>query len=304
MDDERSESEPYEVTDDHELQAIGKNKTTLGKNYTLGTNIDASGTEEGWFAPIDNESAGFEGSFDGNGYVIEDLHIQEQEDDEPAGLFGVVEEDGKIGNVTLEEVDITDGGDAGGLAGVNDGEIDTASVSGGASGDKNVGGLVGNNSGEIGHSFATADVKGGENAGGLVGYNDGDIETVYAMGAVDGDENVGGLVGVNDDDGDITDSFATGNVDGDDEGDNVGGLIGMNDGDAENSYSDRGTTNREDAIGDGTGDNVNARGVVDDSEPASQMTGLDIFEDENMEELDEDNWRPLEHPPEYPILDR
>jgi len=59
--------------------------------------------------------------------------------------------------------------------------------------------------------------------GGLVGRNEGPISESYATGSVEGDENVGGLVGFNP--STISGSYATGSVEGDE---NVGGLIGRN----------------------------------------------------------------------------
>ena len=76
-------------------------------------------------------------------------------------------------------------------------------------------------------------VGGGYRIGGLVGYSSGTITNSYATGSVDGGtgnfNEIGGLVGWSS--GTITNSYATGSVDdGDGDSDRVGGLAGHNEG--------------------------------------------------------------------------
>src|SRR5690606_1029944 len=85
---------------------------------------------------------------------------------------------------------------------------------------------------------SVADIK---KIGGLAGYNNGDITDSYATGAVSGNSLVGGLVG--DNNGDITDSYATGAVSGNSL---VGGLVGQNTKTVTNSYYNKETTGRSD----------------------------------------------------------
>jgi len=79
--------------------------------------------------------------------------------------------------------------------------------------------------------------------GGLVSYNSGTINNSYATGNVSGNNNVGGLVGNND--GTINNSYATGNVSGTSQ---VGGLVGGSSGNAAvyNSYYDSRTSGQND----------------------------------------------------------
>ena len=70
-----------------------------------------------------------------------------------------------------------------------------------------------------------------DRVGGLVGQNNGTITNSYATGSVSGNDYIGGLVGANQ--GTITNSYATGSVLGDD---GVGGLVGAN-GDDFSSFS-------------------------------------------------------------------
>jgi hypothetical protein len=77
-------------------------------------------------------------------------------------------------------------------------------------------------------------VRGRNIIGGLVGYNDGggNVSNSYSTGSVTGNDHVGGLAGWND--GTVSNSFATGSVTG---RNNVGGLVGGNDITIINSYS-------------------------------------------------------------------
>ncbi|MDR0816835.1 MAG: filamentous hemagglutinin N-terminal domain-containing protein [Desulfovibrio sp.] len=105
------------------------------------------------------------------------------------------------------------------------------------------GGLVGINDGaNISHSYATGNITSNDlgtnfgNFGGLVGSNNGSITDSYATGNVNGTANIGGLAGSNN--GSITDSYTTGNVNGTA---NIGGLVGTSSGtqiwdDASGSY--------------------------------------------------------------------
>ena len=99
------------------------------------------------------------------------------------------------------------------------------------------------------------DIKMGRNyVGGLVGYNwRGNITNSYATGSVEGSsDNIGGLVGRSYE-GNITNSYATGSVEGDDE---VGGLVGANRGDITNSYATGSVEGNGGHIGGLVGENV------------------------------------------------
>jgi filamentous hemagglutinin family protein len=129
------------------------------------------------------------------------------------------------------DVTIGDGGNAGGLAGTNEGSISDSwaegNVTGGAYGF--VGGLVGQNNGTVDDSRAQrGTVTAGyySRVGGLVGYNSGDISASFAFGNVfaGADSKAGGLVGQSWD-GLIDLSFAFGNVVAGN-GSYAGGLVG------------------------------------------------------------------------------
>jgi hypothetical protein len=109
-------------------------------------------------------------------------------------------------------------------------------------------------------------MTGVEEVGGLVGENwDGNISNSYSTGNVTGEDNVGGLVGENYN-GNISNSYSTGNVTGED---NVGGLVGTNEGTVSNSYSTGNVTGAYD-VGGLVGTN---EGTVSNSYSTGNVTG-------------------------------
>jgi hypothetical protein len=103
--------------------------------------------------------------------------------------------------------------------------------------------------------------------GGLVGWNKGDVSDSYSTGEVTGDEHVGGLVGVND--GAVSNSYSTGSVTGEDF---IGGLVGSNGdyGAVSNSYS-TGNVTGEEGVGGLVG--LNRRGTVSNSYSSGSVAG-------------------------------
>ena len=311
---------PSEIEDWNDLNAVREN---VDDDYELINDLDedAAGydefvdTENGW-EPIggfltDGRLNTFTGTFDGNGHEISDLYVDRPDD--RAGLFGIMS--GTIENIGVVDVDVT-GSSAGGVVDSNrGGEIIDSYASGTVRGENNVGGLVGtcsrdptdgtvpkivnsyamcdvdgesfnigglvgSNSGEIIESHSNQAVTGGYNVGGLIGYNpEGNIENSYATGDVVGEDDefggTGGLVGSNDDEGYIEESYATGDVTGKDE---VGGLVGENrqldddDVGVEKSYA-TGRVSGEDEVGGLVGRN---RGAIATSYSVGHVSGEDF----------------------------
>jgi len=102
--------------------------------------------------------------------------------------------------------------------------------------------------------------------GGLVGWNEGDVSDSYSTGNVTGDEDVGGLVGTNY--GAVTNSCSTGSVTGDE---HVGGLVGTNYGAVTNSCSTGSVTGDKEDVGGLVG--WNHRGNVSNSYSTDNVTG-------------------------------
>ena len=206
----------------------------VGKNFVLGSNIDAQSTSkwnlsgpiyEGFF-PIGSASAAFTGAFDGLGHTINGLVINRP--GAIAGLFGAATGVTEIRNVGLVGGSTIGGaGGTGGLLGtalaVNiSNSYNTGNVAGGAS----TGGLVGSSlAGLIIDSYTSGSVDGGAGTGGVLGYSEGThITNSHASGNVTGTAGTGGLVGTSLT-GNFTNSYATGNVRG---GAGTGGLVGIN----------------------------------------------------------------------------
>ena len=129
----------------------------------------------------------FSGQFKGNGHTISDLTITGQYS--PAGLFGIVEEQGSIESLSVRGVvSVSDSADTttGGIVGVNHGTLINCQFTGVVTGDSEVGGIVGRNESEgtIDHSTARAIVTGKSSTGGIAGYN---------LGAITGCTNVGSI---------------------------------------------------------------------------------------------------------------
>ena len=242
------------INDAHQLQLM---QLDPAATYTLANDIDASGTAGGdvWgaggFIAVggnNNPLDGFSGSLAGGGHTISSLTIADTTNAD-VGLFGVIDPNGNVSDVTLASASIhsTASVGTGGLAGDNLGTISNVTVGGAVSGVGNrtgaasVGGIAGDNAGTIASTQSSATVAAthdgsGAGAGGLVGMaNPGSvIEESFATGAVSmqGDDvAAGGLVGLNG--GSIAQSFASGAVNVTDaltnSANSAGGLVGTND---------------------------------------------------------------------------
>ncbi|MGK5065453.1 YDG domain-containing protein [Janthinobacterium sp. LB3P112] len=236
-------SSPYLLADIFGLQGIAS--LGLGNSYRLAGNIDASGTVN-WnngqgFVPIGSSGSGFSGVFDGAGFTLSNLKIdRSMAPGSAAGLFGTVQ-GGTLRKLTLSGGSVAGTANVGALAGeVVSGIIDGVNSSMAVSGQRNVGGLVGSNGGAISLSASSGAVTGvnadgGGAIGGLAGWNasGASITTSYATGVVTGArEMIGGLVGNNQ--GALSQSYATGNVSG---ARSIGGLVGLNGGSINDAYA-------------------------------------------------------------------
>ena len=263
-----------------ELCLIGKHTDfPLDGNYELTGNIDASSSRNmndgKGFNPIGrdiNPSIAFTGTFDGKGFVINDLYINRLGEIpfDCIGLFARMSNGGEIKNVGLVNVFVFGDYNVGALVGcLGTGKIidcySTGNVSGTegyVAGSLSTGGLVGTVTGSstITASYFIGTVSGTayNNIGGLVGSFDpsssntmSTMADCYFAGNVSGtDAIVGGLVGYSNG-ATITNCYSTGNVYGACDNVylncNVGGLVGyMNRGHITNSYST--------ALVNGTGD--------------------------------------------------
>ena len=194
------------------------NEDDIGNQYNtikLTKNIDCTGVT---MAPLFDVEGGFRGTFDGQGYAISGINIDNAEDHN-VGLFAYLDDTGIIKDLILENGTVSGYENVGALVGtVYDGQIqnvcsnvDVSATYGYA------GGLVGYlEDALITRSCATGSVSvgGGSYVGGLVGYvDDSEIIESYASGSIDGaDAYVGGLVGYVESGVAITNSYSLSNI--------------------------------------------------------------------------------------------
>lgn len=180
-----------------DLKYLSGNSSHWASHFILGSDIDASSVT----SPTGNSTTPFSGSFDGKGYSIKNLAISQSAEDEPTGLFGVVD-GATVQNLGVIDADIHGTILTGALAGLlKSGSVERCFSTGSvAATSVCAGGLVGENeSGSITDCYSAADVSnpGDYATGGLVGKNRGTISNTYATGHVNGLDYVGGLVGAN-----------------------------------------------------------------------------------------------------------
>jgi len=236
-----------------DLRAIPKGATG---HYVLMNDITL--TKE--WEPIED----FQGTFDGQGYSINNLYILKNSNKQYAGLFGEVKRGTTIKNVTvnigvqgISAVASEYYAYAGGLVGYgSNATITNCYVTGNVSATSTsfnrftyAGGLVGSFSGSITNCYATgnvsatsAAVNNATRAGGLIGACVGTITNCYATSNVSAVSSsyvsyAGGLIGYGSN-STITNCYATGNVSGKGEPSAyVGGLIGESSGTITNCYA-------------------------------------------------------------------
>gem|GEM_PF-1114374 len=240
-------NDPYRISNASELQAM---QDDLDAHYVLVSDIDASGTQH-WnngsgFRPIGSgfsSSAPFTGSFDGQFHTVRGLHIN-RSNRYYVGLFGSME--GRVSNVSLENVSIRGDVFVGSVAGHNGGTIAQSRATGRVAGNTPVGGLVGRSFGTVQEAGAVATVTGSIEVGGLIGHNSGSVTNVYARGSRTAGSEVGGLIGLHTG-GSLTHAYAAGTISGTAD---VGGLVGWHEaGTVGDAYWDTDTTGVQAPIG-------------------------------------------------------
>lgn len=258
-------SNPYQITNDQELQAMNAD---LDANYELANNIGASKTSQwhdgngfntiggvGGYAPsigssyaagvsgfgpasqADSSQDKFTGTLDGNGYEIRGLTIN-RSDETRVGFIDFLGGNGVVKNIGIVDANVSGNSRTGILVGESSGKVVSSYSTGTVKiprgeGKKYVGGLVGYNNNLVTKSYSEADVTGGERAGVLVGKNENTgsiVSKSYSDGSVNGTIVVGGLVGQNY--GDIKSSYSLSSAYGEQA---VGGI--SHNGDVHRSYA-------------------------------------------------------------------
>ena len=217
VDERLSQEDGYylinDVGDFKQLLPFGQDDSL---KFRLADDLDL-GAEPNFYIPY------LAGEFDGSGHKISNLRLN-FDSIAQVGLFGYLGSDGKVSEVSAEDVDVI--------------------------GNWGVGGLVGWSEGTVSNSYSTGSVTGyGNGVGALLGWNGGIVKNSYSVGSVVGYGFAGGLVGWIYDGGTVSNSYSTGRVTA---GDPVGGLVGMDNGAVSNSFWDTETSGQTTSAG-GTG---------------------------------------------------
>lgn len=222
-----SPGDPYQVADAFNLYSV---RFEPYANFIQTADIDLGVSPfnefEGW-EPIGMPWDPFTGTYDGNGFKMQNMYIERPVQDN-IGLFGFVS-GGTLHNIQLSSCEATGGSYSGILAGylTSGATVTDCSSSGNITGSSYTGGLVGYNEGcTISGSYSAANVNGGMSAGGLTGENSTGsvIADCYARGAVTASDMAGGLTGYCMQSS-LTNCYSTGSVTIDQWNMMVGGLI-------------------------------------------------------------------------------
>lgn len=194
-----TKEDPFRIENAVQLQEVAGNPKA---HFILAGDIVATETRH-WgngtgFQPIGTPRQPFQGSLNGRGNVIEDLHV-DLPNQSHVGLFGVLGDGAEIRNLGLERATVRGFQAVGVLAGTNRGGLISQVFSNGqVSGTHDIGGLVGTNTdGTVANSYSLADVTAQSDAGGLIGFNGGVVENCYAAGRLTALARAHGLVGYN-----------------------------------------------------------------------------------------------------------
>ncbi len=261
-----SESDPYFISSLENLFWLTQNSGEWDKYFEQTTNINASGTSS-WdsnqgLSPIGNSSIKFTGTYNGREFSISNLTIS-RPSTSYVGLFGYTN-GATITTLELSNCSITGNSEVGAMVGHSD--LSTSVMggvsSGSVTGTSRVGGLVGENDGSsISMSYSTCTVS-GIRSGGLVGYNHTSalISNSYAIGNISGNNTIGGFVGENENNATISECSADGSATA--SNNFVGGFAGVNKATINKCYSTGSATGASE-VGGFVGENYSA-GDIDD----------------------------------------
>ncbi len=216
-------ADPYLICNASQLVALSGAPAAWKLAFRLGADIDLAPngpTSASPFTMLGTTKQPFSGTFDGAGHVVSNLDLNMSMAND-VGFFGVIQGGAtEVRSVNLVGANVTGSENVGILVGRSErgARILGCSTQGSVQGGDNVGGIIGNGGlGPILSSCASsASVKATGTpswAGGLAGtLSQGVfIFNSYATGDVTGDDNTGGLVG-GIDSGGVFNSYATGSV--------------------------------------------------------------------------------------------
>ncbi len=206
-----SEGEKFYINSPADFQLIATAKgDLLNKTYYLNSDIDFGGKE---ILPVGDSNEPFTGTFEGNGHIIKNFYITKQND--CAGLFGQIGENGAVSNFGVESSHIETGSDCD-STGFIAGYIYNGTVEGCYS--KNECSIVSN----------------GENAGGIAGFVEGEnsvIRNCYSRADITVDGSCAGGIAGYVCDGSLQFNYFAGNLESEGSSDYFGSIAGQIDGD-------------------------------------------------------------------------
>ncbi|MBP3659757.1 MAG: S-layer homology domain-containing protein [Oscillospiraceae bacterium] len=165
-------------------------------------NADMAAGEKLAWTPIGlytsaREFVRYSGTFDGAGHTIYGLYYDNVKfDGRNAGLFGTVDTNGTVKNLTLADSIINGATDIGGIVSHNYGVVLGCTQSGTVTGTGAAGGIVCRNMGLVRNCTNTGAVT-GSTTGGIAAENQGEVASCGNTGTVSGTNSVGGIVGMN-----------------------------------------------------------------------------------------------------------
>ncbi|MDR1860149.1 MAG: hypothetical protein LBR06_04440 [Bacteroidales bacterium] len=200
--------------------------------------------------PCGTEDIPFSGSFDGAGFILNGITINQPERDN-TGLFGYVAQQAYISSVIIEGNTVSGANCVGALCGYNNGVITDCSASVNISGKAYTGGVAGYNKGRIERCQNRGTVSATFYAGGVTGTNDaGNITGCSNAGRIDGQYYLGGICGQNQNGGIVHTCTNSGELaTHENEGRFMGGVCGENTGAYIDSCNNSGNINGIETVG-------------------------------------------------------
>lgn len=272
-----TEEEPYLISSPQQMAELAEevNNGTDFQNifFSLTNDIDLSelykDSLDTW-TPIGSSSNNFNGTFLGNNYTVNNIHINVEEDGFYFGLFGSIGEHGSIYDLTIEKGSIHATLWSGGIAAINSGIISNCkNINCSVNSWRFSGGICGVNYNTITNCTNEADVSSTICCGGICAYNYGTITNCSNKNRITANEGCGGICGYNGGFADFTNchNIKIGFIDncsnnstilGDEK---IGGITGRNDGFIVNSMNN-GIINGDQQVGGIAGYNGGFDGVT------------------------------------------
>lgn len=272
-----TEDEPYLISSPQQMAELAEevNNGTDFQNifFSLTNDIDLSelykDSLDSW-TPIGSASYDFNGTFLGNNYTVNNIHINVEENDFYFGLFGSIGEHGAVQDLTIESGVIHSTLWSGGIAAINSGIISNCrNINCSVNSWRYAGGICGVNLNTITNCSNLAEVYSSLCSGGICSYNYGTITNCTNRQGITSNKGCGGICGYNGGFADISNCYNVkiGFIDnctnhssimGDEK---IGGIAGRNDGFIVNSRNN-GVINGDQQVGGIAGVNGGFDGVI------------------------------------------